>query len=84
MGARRKEGVHRVVTGDDEASKVGEELATEVEDDKEEVESTEADEGIGLWHARLALKVVKGGVLGELREAVLAIGQLREGASGRS
>lgn len=81
MCARGEQGVHGVVAGDDETSKVGEKLSTEIENDEEEVKSAEADEGIRLGHAGLALEVVKGGVLGELRQAVLAIGQLCEGVS---
>lgn len=61
-----KERVERVVSGEDEASKVGEELAAEVEDDKEEVESNKADGGIGLGNAGGLLEVVEGRVLGQL------------------
>lgn len=64
--ARSEQGVQRVVAGNDKASKVGEQLAAEVEDDEEEVESGEADDGVGLGNTGLLLKVVQGGVLGEL------------------
>lgn len=64
--AGREEGVKRVVAREDEAGQVGEELASEVEDDKEEVEGDEADEGVGLGDARRLLEVVQGGVLGQL------------------
>lgn len=56
-----------VVTGNDETSKVGEELATKVEDDEEEVQRTSADHCVGLGDARLLLEVVDSRVLGELR-----------------
>lgn len=65
-GAGGEESIERVVAGDDEASQVGEELATEVEDDEEDVDDNEADEGVGLGNADLRLNVVQGGVLGEL------------------
>lgn len=64
--AGSKEGIHRVVAGDDETSQVSEQLATEVEDDEEEVESSKANDGVGLRDTSLALEVVEGGVLGEL------------------
>lgn len=61
-----KEGGKRVVAGDDEASEVGEELATEVKDDEEEVEGGDTNGGIGLGNASLLLQVGDGRVLGEL------------------
>jgi hypothetical protein len=61
-----EESTKRVVAGDDETSKVGKKLAAEVEDDEEEVESSDTDDGVGLGNASLLLKVVEGGVLGEL------------------
>ena len=61
-----KERIERVVSGDDETSKVGEELAAEVEDDEEEVESDETDGGIGLGNTGGLLEVVEGRVLGQL------------------
>ena len=61
-----KERIERVVSGDYEASEVGEELAAEVEDDQEEVESNEADGGISLGNAGGLLEVVEGRVLGQL------------------
>lgn len=72
MASGSEKSVHGVVARDNEASKIGEKLAAEVEDDQEEVESTETDEGVSLRHAGLALEVVKGGVLGELRQSGLA------------
>jgi len=65
--ARAKQGSERVVSGDDEAGDVGQELAAEIEQDKEEVERSEAEHGIGLGDRRLLLEVVQDGVLGELR-----------------
>ncbi len=62
-----EEGSEGVVSGNDEAGKVGEELATEVEDDEEEVKGADTDDGIGLGNADLPLQVVEGGILGQLR-----------------
>lgn len=45
---RREEGIKRVVSGNDETGKVGEELAPEVKDDEEEVERSEADDSVSL------------------------------------
>lgn len=63
VGEESSEGV---VSGDDEAGEVGEELATEVEDDEEEVKSTNTDDGIGLGNAGLSFQVVERGILGQL------------------
>lgn len=63
-----EEGTKRVVAGDDETSQVGQKLASEVEDNEEEVESADTDGGIGLGNTSLLLEVVEGGVLGELYE----------------
>lgn len=62
----REEGVERVVARDDEASKVGEQLAAQVEDDEEEVQRSETDSAVGLRYAGLLLDVVEGGVFGQL------------------
>lgn len=61
-----EQGAKGVVTGNDEASEVGKELTTQVEDDHEEVEGGETDYGIGLGDTGLLLEVVDGRVLGEL------------------
>jgi hypothetical protein len=62
-----KQRTERIVSGDNEAGDVGQELAAEVEDDQEEVQGAEAKHSIGLGNRRLPLKVVESGVLGELR-----------------
>lgn len=66
FGRGGEESRERVVARDDEASKVGEELAAEVEDDHEEVKSAEANGGVGLGNARGLLDGVEGGILGQL------------------
>jgi hypothetical protein len=61
-----EQGAQRVVARNHETGKVCEKLATDVEDDQEEVESSNADDGIGLGNTKLLLEIVKGGVFGEL------------------
>lgn len=61
-----EESLERVVTRDDEASKVDEELASNVEEDEEEVEGTETEDDVDLGDGALLLKVVEGRVLGQL------------------
>lgn len=65
-GARREQRLQGVVTGDEEASKVDEELAGNVEKDKEEVDTDQAQDRIDLGDVGLALQVIQDGVLGEL------------------
>jgi len=64
--ARGEESLERVVAGDEEASKVDEELASNVEEDEEEVEGTETEDDVDLGDGALLLKVVEGRVLGQL------------------
>lgn len=70
---RGEESVERVVARDDEAGNVGEELATNVEDDEEEVEGGKAKSSVGLGEASLLLKVVENGVLGKLWRGKLGV-----------
>lgn len=58
--------VQRVVGRDNIASKIGQELATEVEDDEEEVKSNDANGSISLGDTRSLLEVVQSGVLRQL------------------
>ena len=64
--AGREQSVHGIVSGEQEASKVDEELAGDVEEDEEEVDSDETEEGIDFRDGRLLLEVVESWVLGEL------------------
>jgi hypothetical protein len=72
-----KQRTERVVGRNNEASKVGKKLTAEVEDDEEEVESTDTNGSVGLRYASGPLEVVKGGVLGqlaiELRKVLLSL-----------
>lgn len=74
-----EQGSERVVAGDDEASKVGEELTTQVEDDEEEVKGNDTDDGIGLGDTNLLLEIVQGGVLGQLGDLVSLFGGRMKG-----
>jgi hypothetical protein len=60
--------LQRVVSRNHESSKVDEEFAADVKEDKEEVETDQAEEGIDLGDAGLFLEVVEDRVLGELRK----------------
>lgn len=80
-----EQGLERVVAGDDEASKVGEELASNVEEDGEEVESTKAKDGVDLGDGGRLLKVVEEGVLGKLASSGQHVrSDKREGGGGGS
>jgi hypothetical protein len=70
--AGAEQGVERVVAGDDESSNVDEELASNVEEDEEEVEADEAEDGVDLGNGGLLLKVVEGGVLGQLDHSTVS------------
>lgn len=61
-----KQGMKRVVTWDEETSKVDQELASDVEEDEEEVDANETQDDIDLRDGGLSLQVVQGGILGEL------------------
>lgn len=65
--AGAKQGVQRVVAGDDKASNVDKELASNVEEDEEEVQAGETQDGVGLGDGGLLLEVVEGGVLAKLQ-----------------
>lgn len=61
-----KQGSQRVVARDQEASEIGQELATEVEDDEKEVEGGHANDSIDLRDRGLLLDVVEGGIFRKL------------------
>jgi len=67
----------RIVSRENEASKVDEELSTDVKEDEEEVESEKAEEDIDLGDVGLLLKIVEDGVpakfLIDLRDLVLCL-----------
>ena len=55
-----------VVSRDDEASSVDQELASDVEEDESEVKSTDTKDEVHLWHRSLLLELVEGRILGQL------------------
>ena len=71
--AGAEQGVQRVVAGDDEASNVDKELASNVEEDEEEIQAGETQDGVGLGDGGLLLKVVECGVLGQLEHNMVSI-----------
>jgi len=64
--ASAEECLQGVIGGDDETSKVGQELTAEVEDDEEEVEGNKSNSSIDFGNRGLFLEVVERWVLGEL------------------
>lgn len=64
--AAGEQGLERVVGWEGKAGSVDEELAGDVEEDEEEVESAETEDDVDLGDAGLLLEVVEGWVLGEL------------------
>lgn len=69
-GTGREESLEGVVAGEEETGKVDEELASDVEEDKEEVDSDQAEDHVDLGDIGLTLKVVEDRVLGELSKKI--------------
>jgi hypothetical protein len=65
--ARAEESFHRIVTWDEEAGKVHEELASNVEEDQEHIDGSESKKDVDLRDVRLLLEVVESRVLGQLQ-----------------
>jgi hypothetical protein len=61
--AGAKQSFQRIVSGNDEASKVDEELASNVEEDEEEIQGEKTEDDIDFGYRRLALEVVEGRIL---------------------
>lgn len=61
-----EQGIQRVVPWDDESGDVDEELASNVEEYEEEVDSSESQKGVHFGDGSLFLQVVECGVLGKL------------------
>lgn len=70
VAEQRREGV---VAGDEEAGGVDEELASDVEEDEEEVEGSETQYDVDLGDGRLLLEVVEGGVFRQLEHTSLSV-----------
>lgn len=67
-----EQSVQRVVPWKSKSRKVGEELASDVEEDEKEVECNDTQESIYLRNVALLLEVVQGWVFGELRPRLVA------------
>jgi hypothetical protein len=74
--ASAEEGLKGVVGRDDEAGGVDEELSSNVEEDQEEVQGTEAEDDVDLGHIGLLLKLLQLRVLGQL---LVELGQVELG-----
>jgi len=64
--ADAEQGLERVIAGDHKACEVHEQLAADVEEDKEEIARYQPKDSIGLWDGGLLLEVVQERILGEL------------------
>lgn len=67
-----EQSVQRVVRRDDKSSNVNKELASNVEKDQEEVETSKTKDGVDLGNGGLLLEVVEGGVLGKLEHGAVS------------
>ena len=71
-----EQGFQRVVAGDDKSSHVYKELAGNIEEDEEEVNSDKAEESVDFWNGRLLCEVVEHGVLGQLEEDCIGLARV--------
>lgn len=69
-GSGGEESLKRVVAGEEETGKVDEELASDVEENQEEVHSSQTQDHVDLGNGGLSLKVVEHRVLGQLSQNV--------------
>lgn len=68
--ASGKESFEGIISGDNKTSKVGEDLSSEVEEDKEKVDGDYSKNGVNLGDRGLLLEVVENLVLRKLEERV--------------
>lgn len=61
-----EESLHGVVTGQEETGQVNQEVASDVEEDQEEVDADQTQDSVDLGDRGLSLQVVQDRVLGEL------------------
>lgn len=64
--ASSEQSLKRVISRNHKASEVGEELASKIKDNEEEVKGDDADNSIGLRHTKLLLEIVESRIFGEL------------------
>ena len=71
--------IKRVVSRNQEPREINEELAGDVKEDQEEIDSNKAEEGIDLRDRGLLFQIVQGRVLGKLQTTIsMVLGQQRE------
>lgn len=75
--AGTEQGLQRVIARDNEARKVHEKLARDIEEDEEEVDAGDSQKGIDLGNRRLLLEVVEGRILGQLYRGPVSHSALR-------
>jgi len=82
--ARAEQSLQRIITRDHEAGEVHEQLAADVEEDKEEIRGYQPKDSIALWDRGLFLQVVQERILGELLIKVgnMPLGFVLEGRHG--
>ena len=64
--ARTEQSFQRIVSRYEKASKVHEKLASNIEEDKKEVDADEAEKGVDFGHGSLLFKIVEHGIFGQL------------------
>lgn len=64
---RAKQGSQGVVAGNDEAGQVCQQLTTEVENNEEKIESSNANDSVDLGNRRLLLEIVEDRVFAQLQ-----------------
>ena len=62
-----EERFHGIVTGNDESRNIDEEFASNIEEDKKEVDADQSEESIDFWNRGLLLEVVEHRILRKLR-----------------
>lgn len=83
--ANAEERFERIVSGNDETCNVDEKLATDVEEDEEEVQGPKAQNHVHLGDRRLLLKILERGIFGKLHSRISArTANLRIANNGRS
>lgn len=60
----------RVITRNQETGKVNQELASDVEEDKKEIDAGKTEDGVDLGNGGLSFEVVEEGVFGELFQRI--------------
>jgi hypothetical protein len=78
--ASAEEGFKRVVARENEAGEVDEEGAAKVEEDQEEIETSQSQDHVDLGHTGLLLKIVEDFIFGQLETPQVSDEVCRQGA----